>query len=255
MNAALPPVLEAEGLAFAYPDGTQALAGIDLRVHPGEAVGLVGPNGAGKSTLVLHLGGFLTGRGTLKVAGLPVTSGNLREIRRRVGLVFQDPDDQLFMPTVHDDVAFGPLNLGLAPAVVEERVARALSAVGMAERVRRSPHRLSGGERRAVALATVLAMEPDLLVLDEPAAYLDPRGRRHLIAVLQALSVARLIVSHDLELVLSVCPRTVVLDGGRIVADGPSAVVLSDEPLMTAHGLEVPHSLLAAEAHRHLHRR
>lgn len=235
------PTVEIRDLTFAYPDGHLALDGIDLHVHPGERVALLGPNGAGKTTLVLHLNGILTARaGEVSIAGLVVTKPNLAEIRRRVGIVFQDPDDQLFMPTVFEDVAFGPANLGLAGPELEQRVDRALDAVGARTLRDRTPHHLSFGERRLVAIATVLAMDPEILVLDEPTANLDPAGRRELAEVLDALGHTMLLVSHDLPYALQLCPRTVVLNRGRIVADGPTREILSDRDLMAANRLELP---------------
>jgi cobalt/nickel transport system ATP-binding protein len=237
-----PPSLLVEDLAFAYPDGHQALFGVDLRVGRGDRVALLGPNGAGKTTLVLHLNGILqAGRGAVSVAGLPVAKPNLQEIRRRVGIVFQDPDDQLFMPTVHEDVAFGPRNLGLPEHEVAGRVAEALRQVGMAGFADRPPHHLSFGQRRRVAVATVLSMHPEILVLDEPSSNLDPAGRRELADVLQALPVTLLMVTHDLPFALQLCPRSVVLDGGVIVADGPTRELLADSALLGAHRLELPY--------------
>ncbi len=235
------PVLEVRGLAYAYPDGHQALYGVDLHVHRGERVALLGPNGAGKTTLVLHLNGILTGgAGTVTVSGLPVTKENLREVRRRVGVVFQDPDDQLFMPTVRDDVAFGPRNLGLRGPAVEARVRDALDKVGMVDFADRPPHHLSFGQRRRVAVATVLAMEPEILVLDEPSSNLDPASRRELADILRSLDVTVLMVTHDLPYAFELCPRSVVLSDGVVVADGSTYDVLTDDPLMRAHRLELP---------------
>ncbi|TFV70516.1 ABC transporter ATP-binding protein [Blastococcus sp. CT_GayMR19] len=236
------PSLLVEDVAFAYPDGHQALFGVDLRLERGERVALLGPNGAGKTTLVLHLNGILrAGRGRVSVAGLPVGKPTLREIRRRVGVVFQDPDDQLFMPTVAEDVAFGPRNLGLPEPEVAARVAAALDRVGMAEFADRPPHHLSFGQRRRVAVATVLSMDPEILVLDEPSSNLDPAGRRELAEVLQALPVTLLMVTHDLPYALQLCPRSVVLDGGAVVADGPTRDLLADADLLAAHRLELPY--------------
>jgi cobalt/nickel transport system ATP-binding protein len=235
------PVLDVRGLAFAYPDGHQALYGVDLHVHRGERVALLGPNGAGKTTLVLHLNGILTaGVGSVSVSGLPVTKQNLAEVRRRVGVVFQDPDDQLFMGSVHDDVAFGPANQGLRGAVLERRVRDALDRVGMADFAERPPHHLSFGQRRRVAVATVLAMEPEILVLDEPSSNLDPASRRELAEILTALDVTVLMVTHDLPYAFELCPRSVVLSDGVIVADGSTYDVLTDDALMAAHRLELP---------------
>ena len=235
------PVLDVAGLAFAYPDGHQALFGVDLHVHEGERVALLGPNGAGKTTLVLHLNGILTGgAGTVHVSGMPVEKGNLAEIRRRVGVVFQDPDDQLFMGSVRADVGFGPANLGLRGAELETRVMTALEQVGMAEYADRPPHHLSFGQRRRVAVATVLAMEPAILVLDEPSSNLDPASRRELADILRSLDVTVLMVTHDLPYALELCPRSVVLSDGQVVADSATIDVLTDAELMAAHRLELP---------------
>jgi len=235
------PVLDVHGLAYAYPDGHQALFGVDLHVHRGERVALLGPNGAGKTTLVLHLNGILTGgAGSVAVSGLPVTKANLQEIRRRVGIVFQDPDDQLFMASVRQDVAFGPANLGLRGAELDRRVMAALDRVGMADFADRPPHHLSFGQRRRVAVATVLAMEPEILVLDEPSSNLDPASRRELADILRSLDVTVLMVTHDLPYALELCPRSVVLSGGAVVADGPTYDVLTDDELMRANRLELP---------------
>ena len=229
-------MIDARGLRFRYPNGVLGLDGVDLRVAPGERVAVLGPNGAGKTTLMLHLNGLLRGEGQLDVAGI----ADPRELRAAVGLVFQDPDDQLFMPTVAEDVAFGPLNLGLARDDVRARVAAALAAVRMEHVLDRAPHQLSLGERRRVAVATVLAMQPRLLVLDEPSANLDPRARRELLEVLDAIDRTMLVVTHDLPFAARLCERAVILSGGRIVADGPCREVLADEDLLAAHDLELP---------------
>jgi cobalt/nickel transport system ATP-binding protein len=235
------PTLDVRGLAYAYPDGHQALFGVDLHVHTGERVALLGPNGAGKTTLVLHLNGILTGgAGTVSVSGLPVVKENLQEIRRRVGVVFQDPDDQLFLGTVRQDVAFGPANLGVTGAALERRVMEALDRVGMADFAGRPPHHLSFGQRRRVAVATVLAMEPEILVLDEPSSNLDPASRRELAEILRSLDVTVLMVTHDLPYAFELCPRSVVLSDGVVVADGATYDVLTDDDLMRAHRLELP---------------
>lgn len=248
-TAAEPPVLDVRGLAYAYPDGRQALYGVDLRVERGERVALLGPNGAGKTTLVLHLNGIhLPAAGSVRVAGLEMSSANLPEIRRRVGVVFQDPDDQLFLPTVRDDVAFGPANLGLRGAELEARVQGALAAVGMTEVADRPPHHLSYGQRRRVAVATVLAMQPDVLVLDEPSSNLDPASRRELADVLRSLDLTLLMVTHDLPYALELCERSVILSDGVIVADGPTPEVMGDAELMTAHRLELPFGFSVARA-------
>ncbi|MEU2162933.1 ABC transporter ATP-binding protein [Streptomyces chengbuensis] len=239
--AAVPPSLDVRGLAYAYPDGHQALFGVDLTVGRGERVALLGPNGAGKTTLVLHLNGILTaGAGTVAVAGLPVGRQHMAEIRRRVGIVFQDPDDQLFMPTVREDVAFGPAAAGLRGEELEKRVRTALDRVGMTAYLDRPPHHLSFGQRRRVAVATVLAMEPEILVLDEPSSNLDPASRRELADILRSLDVTVLMVTHDLPYALELCPRSVILSEGVIAADGRTQDLLADPGLMRAHRLELP---------------
>ena len=228
-------------LAFAYPDGHQALFGVDLTVHRGERVALLGPNGAGKTTLVMHLNGILGGgHGSVEVAGLPVAPANLQEIRRRVGIVFQDPDDQLFMPTVREDVAFGPANLGLRGPELEARVHEALDAVGMLDFLDRPPHHLSYGQRRRVAVATVLAMRPEILVLDEPSSNLDPASRRELAEILLRLELTTLMVTHDLPYAMELCPRSVILADGLIVADGSTRDLLCDDELLRRNRLELP---------------
>jgi cobalt/nickel transport system ATP-binding protein len=229
-----------ENLSFTYPDSRRALEDVSLQVHAGEKVAVVGPNGAGKSTLFLHLNGILHGQGRVWVTGLEVNNKTARAVRARVGVVFQDPDDQLFSPTVFDDVAFGPLHMGRPPEEVHERVARALAEVDMAGHADHMPHHLSLGERKRVAIATVLAMDPAILVLDEPSAGLDPRARRNLIHLLRGLPQTMLVASHDMRLVWDLCPRTVILNGGRLVADGATADLLRDAVLMEQHGLEVP---------------
>ncbi|WP_127480107.1 energy-coupling factor ABC transporter ATP-binding protein [Nocardioides pantholopis] len=235
------PTLDVRGLAYAYPDGRQALYGVDLQVRRGERVALLGPNGAGKTTLVLHLNGILAaGAGTVTVGGLPVVRENLREIRQRVGIVFQDPDDQLFMATVRQDVAFGPANQGIRGAELEHRVLAALEQVGMAEHADLPPHHLSFGQRRRVAVATVLVMEPEILVLDEPSSNLDPASRRELADILRSLDVTVLMVTHDLPYALELCSRSVVLADGVVVADGATYDLLTDEELMRSHRLELP---------------
>ena len=246
-------MIAVRGLSYRYPDGHDALRDVSFTLAPGERVALIGPNGAGKSTLLLHLNGLLPDRP-------PSTSGRHRgraagdraESARdppQVGLLFQDPDDQLFCPTVWEDVAFGPRQLGLREPALSRLVAESLAQVGLAGFEERLPHHLSRGEKRRVCLAGLLACDARALVLDEPTSDLDPRGRRELMALLSRLPVAQLIATHDLEFVVEICPRTIVLDGGRIVADGPTRRLLDDEPLMLAHGLERPHIL----RHNHPH--
>jgi cobalt/nickel transport system ATP-binding protein len=240
-------------LSYRYPDGHDALLDVSFTLAPGERVALIGPNGAGKSTLLLHLNGLLPdpppATPAVIVDGLPVSGPNLREIRRRIGLLFQDPDDQLFCPTVWEDVAFGPRQLGLREPALSRLVAESLAQVGLAGFEERLPHHLSRGEKRRACLAGLLACDARALVLDEPTSDLDPRGRRELMALLSRLPVAQLIATHDLEFVVEICPRTIVLDAGRIVADGPTRRLLDDEPLMLAHGLERPHILRHSHPH------
>jgi len=249
MNAAV----EINNLSYRYHDGTEALRGVSFRVAPGECVALLGPNGSGKSTLLLHLNGILPekldGDGAVQILGRPVTPENLEDIRRQAGLLFQDPDDQLFCATVEEDVRFGPEQLGLAEAEIEARVRRSLAQVGLEGYGRRATHHLSQGEKRRACLAGVLACEPALLVLDEPTSDLDPRGRREFKALLRQIPATRLIATHDLELVVELCSRAIVLDRGVVVADGPVAKLLNDEKMMLEHGLERPHIL----RHHHPH--
>jgi cobalt/nickel transport system ATP-binding protein len=234
--------LEVHDLAYAYPDGTQALFGVNLTIGSGERVALLGPNGAGKTTLVMHLNGILTaGHGSVTVAGTAVCADTLRRVRQRVGLVFQDPDDQLFMPSVHDDVAFGPFNAGLRGEELERRVKDALDRVGMLAFAERPPHHLSFGQRRRVAVATVLAMEPEILVLDEPSSNLDPAARRELAEILRSLEVTVLMVTHDLPYALELCERALILSDGVIAADGPTRRLLADADLLARHRLELPY--------------
>jgi len=236
--------IELRGLTHTYPDGTPALRGVDLRIQPGESVALVGANGAGKSTLLAHLNGLLwPSTGEVLVGGMRVTRATLAQVRGAVGFVFQDADDQLFMPTVQDDVAFGPSHQALPPQAVEARVRAALEAVGAAHLAARAPHRLSGGEKRAVAIAGVLAMQPSILALDEPSAGLDPAGRRRLIDLLRSLPQTRLIATHDLDLVQEVCQRVLFLHDGRIEADGPPEVLFADRELLRRCRLEPPPGL------------
>lgn len=239
------PTIEVRGLSFSHPDGTRALVDVDLHVHHGERVALLGPNGAGKTSLVLHLNGIHAAQqGDVSVSGMAVTTGNLAEIRRRVGLVFQDPDDQLFMPTVWRDVAFGPQNLGIEGEELVRRVEAALAAVEISDLADRPPHHLSFGQRRRAAIAGVLAMDPEILVLDEPTSNLDPATRRELAGLLVRLDITLLVVTHDLPFALEVCERAVVLDGGHVVGDGPTRVLLADAALMAAHRLELPYGMV-----------
>jgi cobalt transport protein ATP-binding subunit len=233
--------VQLEHVHFSYPDGFEALRGIDIAIDRHEKVAIVGPNGAGKSTLLLHLNGiFLPSHGRVRVAGSEIDRSSVRRVRAEVGLVFQDPDDQLFSPTVFEDVAFGPLHMGVTDADIHGRVERALAAVGMTGLERRMPHRLSLGQRKRVALATVLSMNPSVLVFDEPSAGLDPRGRRELIALIRSLDQLVIVSTHDMRLVAEVFGRTIVMDEGLVVADGPTAEVLADDRLLEAHGLERP---------------
>lgn len=234
--------LSIRGVRFAYPTGSAVLDGLDLEVAPGERVAVLGPNGSGKTTLALHLNGLLPlQEGTITVDDLPVAAPHIAEIRRRVGLVFQDPDDQLFMPSVRDDVAFGPANLGFRGDELDRRVHEALDAVGMLAHADRAPHHLSFGQRRRVAVATVLAMEPDVLVLDEPSSNLDPASRRELAEILLALGQTILMVTHDLPYALELCPRSLIMNDGTIVADGETPHLLGDRALMAANRLELPY--------------
>lgn len=232
--------VDIHNLYYTYGDGTQALRGIDLFVAPGEKVALVGPNGSGKSTLLLHLNGILRGEGEVRVCGQAVQDDRLGEIRAAVGLVFQDPDDQLFCQSVYDDVAFGPIYMGFDRDEVDDRVARALRSVGMQGAQERVSHHLSQGEKKRVAIASVLAMDPEILVLDEPSAGLDPRSRRELIQLLDALPQTMLVASHDMHLVAELFPRMIVIDQGRIAADGATAELMRNPSLLEAHGLEAP---------------
>lgn len=242
----LPPALEVHELAFQFPGGTPALRGVSFSVEAGECLAIIGPNGAGKSTLLLHLNGILPeaaaerAGGSVRVHGRVVDGADTAWVRRQVGVLFQDADDQLFCPTVGEDVAYGPEQLGCERTEVERRVARALSAVNLSGFERRMPHRLSGGEKKRVCLAGLLAYEPSILVLDEPSAGLDPRGRREFIDILARLPATRLIATHDLALVAELCPRALLLDAGLVVASGSSTDLLRDDALMKAHGMECP---------------
>ena len=238
-------IVEFREVSFRYPDGTHALRDISFRITHGESVGIVGANGAGKSTLLMHMNGYLAPTsGVIIVGDLQLNQRTRQDVRKKVGVVFQNPDDQLFMPTVFEDVAFGPLNLGLDPELVTERVEEALEAVGCSALRDKPPHHLSGGQKSAVAIASVMAMHPDILVMDEPASSLDPRSRRSLINMLKAFSHSRIIASHDLDLVLEACQRCIVVKDGSVAADGPSEVILSDRALLEENNLELPRSLM-----------
>ena len=245
------PAIEICDLHYRYADGTEALRGVSFSVAPGECVGLIGPNGAGKSTLLMHLNGLLPekpdGGGAVLIQGTPLTAENALEVRRQVGFLFQDPNDQLFCPTVFEDVAFGPEQFGLDEKEIRSRVARALAQVGLEGFESRSPHHLSGGEKRRVCLAGVLACEPSLLVLDEPTSNLDPAGRRVLKHLLRDIPITKIVATHDLEFVAELCSRVILLSKGLVVAEGPTVDIMSDEPLMLRYDLETPHIL------RHLH--
>ncbi len=241
-------IVEARNLSYSYPDGHTALRGIDFRIHHGESVAVIGGNGAGKSTLLLHLNGVLKPTaGEVRIGDFPITRGSLADVRRTVGLVFQDPDDQLFMPTVFDDVAFGPLNMGLPASEIDARVAASLATVGASHLTDRPPYRLSGGEKRVVAIAGVLAMAPSILVLDEPTASLDPAARRRLIGLLRGFGHTKIVATHDLDLVLDICSRVIVMHEGRLKADGPPDEIFGDADLLRNCQLEPPLSLQRRE--------
>jgi len=234
-------IVELKDVFYSYPDGTEALKGVSFRILHGESVGLVGTNGAGKTTLLLNLNGHLIPtRGEISIGEVPLSKGTRQDIRRKVGFVFQRPDDQLFMPTVHEDVAFGPINLGLSMEKVDERVKNALETVGCLHLKDRPPHRLSEGQKRSVAIATVMAMKPDILVMDEPGSNLDPKSRRQLISLLRGFKHTKVIASHDLDMILDVCERCIIIKDGRIVADGSSEELLLNETLLEENNLELP---------------
>lgn len=234
-------IVEAKNLEFNYPDQTPALQDISFRIHHGESVAIVGANGAGKSTLLLHLNGYLTPTaGQVRIGDYPLTKETLREVRRTVGMVFQDPDDQLFMSTVFDDVAFGPLNLDLPIEEVTVRVDKALSTVGLSHLRNRQPHRLSAGQKRRVAIASVLSMSPDILVMDEPSSGLDPQARRQLIELLRSFQHTKIIATHDLDMVVDICQRTIVMHDGQIKADGPTSTIFENAELLESCCLEKP---------------
>jgi cobalt/nickel transport system ATP-binding protein len=230
-------VIEIKNLSFTYPDGHRGLSNVNLVVWSGENVAIIGPNGAGKSTLLLHLNGILRGNSSVKICGLTVQEKTLKEIRRKIGLIFQDPEDQLFSLNVFDDVAFGPINMGLPESEVKQRVVQALQWVNMADYEQRSPHHLSVGEKKRIAIATVLCLDPEVLVIDEPTSNLDPRSKWSLVELLNQLPITKIIATHDLELVRALCQRTVLMDEGKIAADGKTEIILDDISLLRAHGL------------------
>ena len=239
-------IIKINNLTYSYPDGRRALTGINLSVCRGDSIAIIGPNGAGKSTLLLHLNGIIRGENGVKIFAKPITDKNLKEVRRRVGLVFQNPDDQLFSSTVFEDVAFGPMNLGYSEAEVRQAVAAALEKVGMSGFEQRSSHHLSLGEKKRIAIATILSMSPEVMVLDEPTSNLDPRGKWLLVELLLKLPVTRIIATHDLEVVAALCNRVVILDGGRIAADDTVERILNDADLLEAHGLSRPAGIKSA---------
>jgi len=232
--------VEIKNLSYKYPDGTVALEDINLSVQAGEKVALIGPNGAGKSTLLLAMTGFLRGSGKVFVDGLEVNKKNMRQIRASIGSCLDNPDDQLFMPTLQDDVAFGPLNMGLESEQVEQRVAEALETAGLGGMGEKAPHHLSAGQKRAAAIATILSMRPKIITLDEPDGSLDPRNRNNLIGLLKKLPQTLVIATCDMNFAFAVAERAVLTDGGRIIADGDVEKIMLDEQLMTRHGLETP---------------
>ena len=237
-------IVSLSDVCFSYPHGAPVLEGISTRIEHGEAVGLIGANGVGKSTLLMLLCGILSPtRGEIRLGEMLVTPRTLSAVRQRIGFVFQNPDDQLFMPTVGEDVAFGPLNLGISGTEIEGLVAKALATAGISHLKDRAPYKLSGGEKRAAAIAGVLAMEPDILIMDEPTAALDPKSRRRFICLAAEFSHTRIIATHDLDMVMDLCPRTIILQGGRIAHDGPTATLLADERIMAENDLELPLSL------------
>jgi len=235
----MPKAIEIENFTYGYPDGTAALSEISLSVEHGQKLALIGPNGAGKSTLLLAMAGFVKGTGKVSVDGLVLNNKNLKKIRTRLGCCLENPDDQLFMPTLFDDVAFGPLNMGLGPEQVKERVAEALSTVGLAGMADKAPHHLSAGQKRAAAIATILAMSPRIITLDEPDGSLDPRNRNNLMVLLKSLPQTLIIATCNMNFAIEIADRAVLIDKGRIIADGDAQKIMSDTELMSRHGLEV----------------
>ncbi len=234
-------IVQTDNLHYTYPDGTIGLNGISFRITHGESVALVGANGAGKSTLLMHLNGYLLpSKGDIRIGDYPLNKKNIKAARRSVGMVFQDPDDQLFMPTVYDDLAFGPMNLGMPEEEITRRIHNALETVGASHLIHRPPHKLSGGEKRAVAIATVIVTSPDILVMDEPSSNLDPMARRRLINLLKTFEHTKIIATHDMDMALDICERTIILHNGEITADGPTIDLFSNEALLKKSGLEKP---------------
>ena len=235
--------IEIKGLNYSYPDGTVALININLDVENGESVAILGPNGAGKSTFILHLNGILQGSGEIKIFGIPLVKRNIKEIRRRVGMVFQDPNDQLFSPTVFDDVAFGPTNMGLTHDEIHNKVDFALDAVDMKKYEKKSAFHLSFGQKKRVSIATVLSMEPDILALDEPSSNLDSQGREKLKGLIKSLPITKVIVTHDLLFVFDLCKRGILINNGKIVADVPMEELIKDKAVLKENGIELPHGV------------
>jgi cobalt/nickel transport system ATP-binding protein len=236
----MPKAIEIENFSYKYPDGSAALDNIDLSIEHGQSLALIGPNGAGKSTLLLAMAGFIKGTGKVLVDGLQINRKNLKKIRALIGSCLEDPDDQLFMPTLFDDVSFGPLNMGLKAEQVKARVADVLKTVGLADMTDKAPHHLSAGQKRAAAIATILSMSPKIITLDEPDGSLDPRNRNNLVKLLAGLSQTLIIATSSMDFAAAIADRVVLIDNGRIIADGPAEKIMSDTKLMTDHGLEVP---------------
>jgi cobalt/nickel transport system ATP-binding protein len=236
-------VIQIESLSYKYPDGTVALRGVSLKISEGECVGLIGPNGAGKTTLLFHLNGLLRGEGEVRVGGLKISDKNLKAVRRAVGIVFQDPDDQLFSSTVFDDVAFGPLSMRLPREEVDSRVGQALRDAGLASHAGKAPHHLSFGQKKKAALAAILAMRPEIIALDEPTSNMDPGSRRAFLRLIESLDATKVISTHDMDSVFELCGRVLLLDSGELIADGEARAILGDKCLMESHGLEIPSML------------